>query len=257
MLTFSEYDNATAAAQLIVQDVPNRPELIDVDCGTNTARVSWRPTGHNHAPIMHYTIQENTSFTPDYWGISFKDVPASETSYTVKMSPWANYTFRVIARNKIGPSLPSAHSRVCTTPVAVPYKNPENVKGDGTAPNNLRISWAPMPEIEHNGPGFKYIIQWRQEDDGYTEYHTREITDWRVSEIIVPDQPTYRPYSIQVRAANAMGDSTEGTTPIRGYSGQASKFHERSLSKFLLRVCFCAIYRTNRGSGQLHAVGQD
>ena len=55
------------------------------------------------------------------------------------MSPWSNYTFRVIARNKVGDSLPSGHSKVCLTPEDVPYQNPGNVIGRGTAPNNLVI----------------------------------------------------------------------------------------------------------------------
>lgn len=57
------------------------------------------------------------------------------------MTPWANYTFRVIARNKIGPSEPSGHSEVCQTPEDVPYKNPDNVIGKGTEKDNLVISW--------------------------------------------------------------------------------------------------------------------
>ena len=59
----------------------------------------------------------------------------------MSMSPWANYTFRVIARNKVGDSLPSGHSKVCLTPEDVPYQNPGNVIGRGTAPNNLVIYW--------------------------------------------------------------------------------------------------------------------
>ena len=61
--------------------------------------------------------------------------------FQVSMSPWANYTFRVIARNKVGDSLPSGHSKVCLTPEDVPYQNPGNVIGRGTAPNNLVIYW--------------------------------------------------------------------------------------------------------------------
>lgn len=57
------------------------------------------------------------------------------------MSPWANYTFRVIAWNKIGQSQPSSHSKVCSTQPDVPYKNPDNVEGKGTDPSNMVISW--------------------------------------------------------------------------------------------------------------------
>jgi hypothetical protein len=68
-------------------------------------------------------------------------VPATDSSFKVSMSPWSNYTFRVIARNKVGESLPSSHSKTCLTPEDVPYKNPDNVEGRGTAPNNLVIYW--------------------------------------------------------------------------------------------------------------------
>jgi len=69
------------------------------------------------------------------------------------MSPWANYTFRVIAWNKIGPSGPSQHSSVCTTQPDVPYRNPDNVEGKGTEPNNIVVSWtvrqSSYREIKH------------------------------------------------------------------------------------------------------------
>jgi len=68
-------------------------------------------------------------------------VPPGDTSFKVSMSPWANYTFRVIARNKVGNSYPSEPSTTCSTPPDVPFKNPDNIEGRGTAPDNLVITW--------------------------------------------------------------------------------------------------------------------
>jgi len=79
----TEYDNATESATLTVQDVPNRPELTDIECYRRDATIRWKPLGDNRSPILHYTIQYNTSFTPDTWEVAYKDVPATETSYTV------------------------------------------------------------------------------------------------------------------------------------------------------------------------------
>lgn len=98
----TDLDEARAQATLIVQDVPNAPRLVGVNCMSNVAFVQWIPMGDNRAPILRYTIQYNTTFTPDTWEISKDHVPATDQTYEVPMSPWANYTFRVLAWNKIG-----------------------------------------------------------------------------------------------------------------------------------------------------------
>ena len=62
--------------------------------------------------------------------------------FKVGLSPWCNYTFRVLARNMVGLSYPSWHTTtVCTTHPDVPYKNPSNVMVEGDSPGNLIIYW--------------------------------------------------------------------------------------------------------------------
>ena len=133
------------------------------------ADVEWRPNGDNRAPILRFLIQYNTSFTPDTW-VEAADAKSSDNSFVVPLSPWSNYTFRVIAVNRVGPSLPSGHSEVCTTPKALPEKNPENVEGRGTEPDNLVIRWTVReptaagwetePTLRGNGRGGKRDTWW-------------------------------------------------------------------------------------------------
>uniref|UniRef100_U5EU82 Putative neuronal cell adhesion molecule n=1 Tax=Corethrella appendiculata TaxID=1370023 RepID=U5EU82_9DIPT len=215
----TELDNATASATLIVQDVPNSPELTGIECHQHSATISWEPKGDNRSPILYYTIQYNTTFTPDTWEVAYEKVPATEFRYSVHMSPWSNYTFRVLAFNKIGPSTPSGHSSVCRTEKDVPFKNPDNVEGKGTEPNNLVIRWTPMPEIEHNAPRFHYRINWKR-DIATDAWNTEEIFDWRQKEFLIRDQPTFQKYKIKVVAINEMGESNIAAREITGYSGE-------------------------------------
>lgn len=170
--------------------------MMGIQCNNRDAVIEWTPSGDNRAPILTYTIQFNTSFTPDSWEVTFEHVPATETRFKVEMSPWSNYTFRVIARNKIGPSLPSDHSAMCTTPPDVPHKNPDNVEGRGSQPTNLVVSWNPMPEIEHNGRNFHYRVYWRRDIVG-EEWNIEMISDWKTSSILIPNQPTFKRYRIK------------------------------------------------------------
>lgn len=73
--------------------------------------------------------------------IGSDNIPASYRTHIVPMTPWANFTFRVVASNEIGRSDPSMESNVCITQTDVPYKNPDNVVAAGTEPSNLVISW--------------------------------------------------------------------------------------------------------------------
>ncbi|EDW07901.2 neuroglian isoform X1 [Drosophila mojavensis] len=215
----TQLDEATAKANLIVQDVPNQPRLIGITCQADKAEISWEPQGDNRSPILHYTIQFNTSFTPASWDTAYEKVPSTDFSFVVQMSPWANYTFRVIAYNKIGPSEPSGHSDMCTTQPDVPYKNPDNVVGQGTEPNNLVISWTPMPEIEHNAPNFQYRVSWKR-DIPAAAWENKDIYNWRQDNLLIPDQPTFVKYHIKVVAINAKGESNVAAEEVIGYSGE-------------------------------------
>ncbi|KAL3290227.1 hypothetical protein HHI36_023584 [Cryptolaemus montrouzieri] len=218
-LARTSLDETSAKAQLTVQAVPNPPELKGLKCNAKDATIGWISMGDNRTPIIHYIIQYNTSFTPDTWEDYSAEIPAAEMSFTIPLSPWANYTFRVIAQNKIGKSQPSGHSDVCSTPPEVPQKNPDNVKGEGDRPDNLVITWTRMPEIEHNAPKFQYKVFWKRDVPG-EKYTVVDIHDWRQDRFVVDNQPSFQRYKIKVIAMNEMGEANVSPKEVIGYSGE-------------------------------------
>jgi len=216
----TELDEDRETASLIVQDVPNPPKLRWAECNSKDASIVWEPQGDNRAPILTYKIQYNTTFIPDTWETATDIVPATATTFKVSMSPWSNYTFRVIARNKVGDSLPSGHSKVCLTPEDVPYQNPGNVMGRGTSPNNLVIYWTRMPQIQHNAPKFKYRVYYK-EDDPTKQWKIEDVADWRQKELLIQNMPTFQKYRIKVVAHNQKGEANVAAEEVIGYSGEA------------------------------------
>ena len=85
---------------------------------------------------------------------------------------------------------------MCTTPPHVPHKNPDNVQGRGSKPTNLVVSWNPMPEIEHNGPGFYYQVYWKRDIIG-DNWNSAKISNWRQSSFLITHQPTFKRYLIK------------------------------------------------------------
>ena len=123
---------------------PDPPNNVIARCvdNANKAEIEWQPGRENYAPILNYIIQFNTTFAPDTWINIDSNVSRDTRSMEVELSPWGNYTFRVLARNKIGTSYPSEHTKtVCRTDLAEPAKNPANVIVEGDQPNNLVVFW--------------------------------------------------------------------------------------------------------------------
>jgi hypothetical protein len=68
------------------------------------------------------------------------------------------------------------------------------------------IYFQPMPQIEHNAPKFKYRIYWKLDKPG-ERWKIEDIADWRLKELVIPNQPTYQRYKIKVVAHNEKGEA--------------------------------------------------
>ncbi|XP_045683188.1 neuronal cell adhesion molecule isoform X22 [Phyllostomus hastatus] len=210
-------DNVSASAVLIVVDVPNPPfDLELTDQLDKSVQLSWTPGDDNNSPITKFIIEyEDAMHEAGLWHHQ-TEVPGTQTTTQLKLSPYVIYTFRVMAENSLGRSLPSERSEQYLTKAAEPDKNPTTVEGLGSEPDNLVITWKPLNGFESNGPGLQYKVSWRQKD-GDDEWTSVVVAN--VSKYIVSGTPTFVPYLIKVQALNDVGFAPEPAV-VMGHSGE-------------------------------------
>ncbi|XP_049638923.1 neuronal cell adhesion molecule isoform X5 [Suncus etruscus] len=210
-------DMVSASAVLSVVDVPNPPfDLELTDQRDRSVQLSWTPGDDNNSPITEFIIEyEDTMHDAGVWHHQTK-VSGAETTAQLTLSPYVNYSFRVMAVNSFGKSLPSETSEQYLTKPAEPDTNPTAVEGIGSEPDNLVITWKPLNGFESNGPGLQYKVSWRQKDgdDDWTF-----IVVANVSKYIVSGTPTFVPYLIKVQALNDAGFAPEPAV-VMGHSGE-------------------------------------
>uniref|UniRef100_K7GAV0 Neurofascin n=1 Tax=Pelodiscus sinensis TaxID=13735 RepID=K7GAV0_PELSI len=198
---------------------PERPRDLELtDLAERSVRLTWIPGDDNNSPITDYIVQfEEDKFLPGTWH-NHSSYPGSVNSAVLRLSPYVNYQFRVIAVNDVGSSLPSLPSERYHTIGARPEINPTGVQGAGTQKNNMEITWTPTKPLNATqayGPDLRYIVKWRQRD---TRESWSNVTV-RTTRHVVWNTPIYVPYEIKVQAENNFGRAPEPDVVI-GFSGE-------------------------------------
>ncbi|XP_062956287.1 neuronal cell adhesion molecule isoform X9 [Cynocephalus volans] len=200
-----------------IYDVPNPPFDLELTNQLDkSVQLSWTPGNDNNSPITKFIIEyEDAMHQAGLWHYQ-AEVSGTQTTAQLKLSPYVNYSFRVMAVNGIGRSLPSQASEQYLTKAAEPDTNPTAVEGLGSEPDNLVITWKPLNGFESNGPGLQYKVSWRQKD-GDDEWTSVFVAN--VSKYIVSGTPTFVPYLIKVQALNDAGFAPEPAV-VMGHSGE-------------------------------------
>lgn len=122
---------------------PDPPHDVRViSCYGNTAELSWQPGKSNGAEIQQFVLQYTLKEKPDTWFDFYDEVSGDKNTSYVEIPPYGTYMFRVLARNAVGVSRPSAvTSRECTTPPDRPDRNPINVLTKTDKKGFLVIEW--------------------------------------------------------------------------------------------------------------------
>ncbi|XP_036061340.1 neuronal cell adhesion molecule isoform X30 [Onychomys torridus] len=200
-----------------IYDVPNPPFDLELTNQLDkSVQLTWTPGDDNNSPITKFIIEyEDAMHEAGIWHHQ-AEVSGTQTTAQLTLSPYVNYSFRVMAENSIGRSVPSEASEQYLTKAAEPDQNPTSVEGIGTEPDNLVITWKPLNGFQSNGPGLQYKVSWRQKD-GDDEWTSVVVAN--VSKYIVSGTPTFVPYLIKVQALNDVGFAPEPAA-VMGHSGE-------------------------------------
>uniref|UniRef100_A0AC35GXH2 Fibronectin type-III domain-containing protein n=1 Tax=Panagrolaimus sp. PS1159 TaxID=55785 RepID=A0AC35GXH2_9BILA len=77
-------------------------------CNNRQAVLEWRKPDDHGSEITKFTIEMKTGFPPHEWQIVLEETAVTPETYQaiITLSPWVNYTFRIIAYNSYGSSEP-------------------------------------------------------------------------------------------------------------------------------------------------------
>lgn len=108
-------------------------------CGNLKATLIWTPGFDNYLKISKFHIYYKTNYDKDY--ILMQDTEGDVTEQEVNLIPFANYTFKISARNLLGESELSEMTNVCQTKATNPAHHPKNVKIVENETGKLIIEW--------------------------------------------------------------------------------------------------------------------
>ncbi|KFD63270.1 hypothetical protein M514_10852, partial [Trichuris suis] len=217
----TKVDSVSSEMTLIVKDVPESPKVLSVECNDRQALIRWAEAYENFESITKYKVEYATAFNRNLWTKTVEEEKTNQKTYeaVINLSPWVNYTFRVIATNRRGDSEPAYSNTTCTTPPSFPYTNPKNVSAAGTEKDNIVIYWQPMNKEDWNGERFRYLVRYRLDEPG-AKWEEFEVEDPLENHTVIRDQPTFRRYVVQVQAVNSIGLSLVEPNLVIGYSGE-------------------------------------
>lgn len=148
---------------------------------------------------------------------------------TVALQPYGQYMFRVVARNAVGDSAATRVKDQCNTPAKKPDKNPTGVAAKGTSPENLMVTWKPMPREDWNGADFHYVIRYRPKDgedgQGVGEWRETTVPDPFADRVTITldddkDVKPFQPWEVQVQAVNNEGKANVVPETVEGRTGE-------------------------------------
>lgn len=201
--------------------VPQLPRLTLESCDLGHATFLVQNQGNNGPSIEHYRIEYNTSQAPEHWRIALAELKPTDLRFRLELGKRTKYSWKAIAVNQWGDSMPSLVTNNCSTSTGTPFRNPANLRAGGSTPGTLTVTWDPVSEEEQNGADFRYALHWKNLND--VDWNIEYICDWKNTSVTLQSLYINERHRVKVTAENELGSATEVADEIIEHSGEDSQ----------------------------------
>ncbi|KAI2797964.1 Protein tyrosine phosphatase, partial [Blomia tropicalis] len=159
-----------------VPDPPGQPFIMSFT--SRSLNLSWAPSFNaHHSHVLNYIIHTRIGENGDWDSTNEYATLDNRTEYTIdKLQPFTVYSFRVIAVNAIGASVPSKESYYTVTQREIPDGMPIGFRVVNKTASSLRLEWNPPPKNTIHGEFLGYRLRYRKNVNSAVLVLDRQIT---------------------------------------------------------------------------------
>ncbi|XP_070493823.1 putative receptor-type tyrosine-protein phosphatase mosPTP-1 [Chironomus tepperi] len=241
---------------LLIQDVPAPPERPLITYFTSRqVNLSWAHLQDSrNDPVIDFIIQIRFGENGAWDECPEVHTNSSEASYVVRgLKPFTVYSFRILAVNKLGVSLPSKESYYICTLREAPVGKPTTTVAHNTSSTSVRISWKPPTLDTIHGEFLGYRITYRARDKQPEDIKEIYIRDSSVESHEITNLETFTQYLVSVQVFNPEGPGPASTVLIMTDEGVPSKPQNVRVLDITSTTIKISWYEPERPNGVIHA----
>lgn len=179
--------------------------------------IQFDPGFDGNSSITKWIVEGRTARN-DIWSKIFEvSDPDASTLTVTGLSPYTQYTLRIIARNIVGESAPSENTKDFQTLQAKPKHAPYNVTVRAMSASELRVRWIPLQQTDWFGNPKGYNITYKLKEELTNVINDPVyvmIEDPTANSFVLKGLEEWSLYEIIVTACNEVGQSAESPSAL-------------------------------------------
>ncbi|XP_058130396.1 protein sidekick-2-like [Anopheles ziemanni] len=252
---FNDRHSPEAIADLLVQDVPDPPgRPLVVSFTSRSVDLSWAHSQDaRNAPVTNFIIETRVGENGDWNQVSPIYTKSNLASYQVTgLLPFTVYSFRIIAVNELGHSLPSKESYYFVTLREAPTGKPVTTIAHNTSATSVYISWKPPPPDTILGEFLGYRITYRTRDRHPDDVKEIYIRDSTVESHEIHNLETYTQYLVSIQVFNPEGLGPPTTVLVMTDEGVPTKPRNLSVLEITSTTIRISWLEPEKRNGVIH-----